>query len=144
MGVSAVEDCHFSPVFLTDPCEDFVPIRPSGICSGLQPCQQVLVLLLVKDVEGHLQGNCLHVGPLQGGGDVHVHLQEVAHLPALLSLLRLQLREQTDEPLKTLLLSVDPDEVNLSQVEHARVDLTRPAVVAIGTRPFDLQVSVDD
>merc|ERR1719305_1819163 len=77
VGVSAVEDCHFSPVFLADPCEDFVPIRPSGICSGLQPCQQVLVLFLVKDVKGHLQGNCLHVGPLQGGGDVHVHLQEI-------------------------------------------------------------------
>ena len=98
----------------------------------------------MEDVEGHLQRNRLHVGPLEGGGDVHVHLQEVAHLPTLLPLLRLQLGEQADEPLEALVLPVDPDEVHLPQVEHARVDLARPAVVAVGTGPLDLQVSVDD
>ena len=48
------------------------------------------------------------------------------------------------KPLKAFLFPIDPDEINLPQLEHACVDLTRPAVVAIWTRPFDLQVSVDD
>ena len=39
-------------------------------------CDQVSLLFLMKDVQGHLQGHGLHVVPLEGGGDVHVHVQE--------------------------------------------------------------------
>ena len=41
----------------------------------------------------------------------------------MLLLLRLELLEQVDEPLEALLVSVDPDEVHLPQVEHAPFDL---------------------
>ena len=33
----------------------------------------------MKEVQGELEANCLHVGPLEGGGDVHVHVQEPGH-----------------------------------------------------------------
>ena len=32
--------------------------------------------LLVQQIQGQLEANGLHVCPLQGGGDVHVHVQE--------------------------------------------------------------------
>ena len=32
--------------------------------------------LLVQQVQGQLEAHSLHVGPLEGGGDVHVHVQE--------------------------------------------------------------------
>ena len=62
-------------------------------------CDQVSLLLLVKDVQRHLQRHGLHVVPLEGGGDVHVHVQEPLHVAALLLLLDLQLGQEVDEPL---------------------------------------------
>ena len=38
--------------------------------------QLVLTNLLVQQVQGQLEAHSLHVGPLEGGGDVHVHVQE--------------------------------------------------------------------
>ena len=32
--------------------------------------------LLMEQVEGKLKSDCLHVGPLEGGRDVHVHVKE--------------------------------------------------------------------
>ena len=32
--------------------------------------------LLVQQIQGQLEAHGLHVCPLQGGGDVHVHVQE--------------------------------------------------------------------
>ena len=32
--------------------------------------------LLVQQVQGQLEAHGLHVGPLEGRGDVHVHVQE--------------------------------------------------------------------
>ena len=81
----------------------------------------------MEQVQGELQTDCLHVGPLEGRGDVHVHVQEPveggvqgpggpalpAHGAPVLGLLDLQLGEQLDEPLEALLVPVDPEEVNL-------------------------------
>ena len=55
-------------------------------------------------------------------------------------LLELQLGEQVDEPLEALLVPVDPDEVDLPEVEHASLDLVRPAVVAARARVLDIKV----
>ena len=41
--------------------------------------QYTHLYLFVKEVEGELEAHCLHVGPLEGGGDVHVHVQEPGH-----------------------------------------------------------------
>ena len=75
----------------------------------------------MQQLQGELEPHGLHVGLLQGGGDVHVHVQEPLHGPALLRLLDLQLRQQGDEPLEAPLLSVDPEEVNLPQVHHLEI-----------------------
>ena len=32
--------------------------------------------LLMEQVEGKLKSDCLHVGPLEGGRNVHVHVKE--------------------------------------------------------------------
>ena len=69
--------------------------------------------LLVKEVEGKLQSDRLHVALLQGARDVHVHLEEALHCRAELSLLHLELGEQIDEPLERALVPVDPEEVHL-------------------------------
>ena len=55
--------------------------------------------LLVQQVQGQLEAHGLHVGPLEGRGDVHVHVQEPLHVAALLLLLDLQLGQEVDEPL---------------------------------------------
>ena len=52
----------------------------------------------MQELEGQLQPHRLHVGLLERGGDVHVHVQEALHGAALLSLLDLQLGEQGDKP----------------------------------------------
>ena len=41
--------------------------------------QYTHLYLFVKEVEGELEAHCLHVGPLEGRGDVHVHVQEPGH-----------------------------------------------------------------
>ena len=58
--------------------QNFCPIWPAGVCASLQPSHQVLLLLLVHQVEGQLEGDGFHVGALEGGGDVHVHLKKPA------------------------------------------------------------------
>ena len=119
------------------------PIWPAGICASLQSGHQVLLLLLVHQVEGQLEGNSFHISALESRRDIHVHLEKPAELPALvLLLLRLQLGEQVDEPLKALLVSVDPDEVDFFEVEHASLDCVRPTVVAVGARVLDIEIPV--
>ena len=59
-----------------------------------------VLYLFVEEVEGELQPDCLHVGLLERGGDVHVHVQEPLHRAAHLRLLDLQLRQQVHEPLE--------------------------------------------
>ena len=63
-----------------------------------------------------------------------MHVQEPLHGAALLSLLDLQLGEETDEPLERSLLSVDPEEVHFPQVHHLRFEIIGPAIGALGTR----------
>ena len=75
--------------------------------------EEVIWNLLVQELERKLKPNCLHVGLLQGGGDVHVHVEEPAHGAPLLRLLYLQLRQKLHEPLEVLLVAVDPVEINL-------------------------------
>ena len=75
-----------------------------------------LLLFLVMDIQGHLQRHGLHVVPLEGGGDVHVHVQEPLHVTALLLLLYLQLGEEVDEPLEAGVVPVDPEEVDLLEI----------------------------
>ena len=99
--------------------------------------------LFVEQVEGQLESNRLHVGPLQRRRDVHVHVEEPgrgvdglwiygvqkkiygyiwryfpvcppAHCSAMLGLLDLELREKLDEPFETFLVPVDPEEVDLT------------------------------
>ena len=120
--------------------QDFCPIWSAGVCASFQPGQQVLLLLLVHQVEGQLEGDGLHVSALEGRRDVHVHLEEPAELPPVLLLLGLQLGEQVDEPLKALLVAVDPDEVNFLEVEHASLNWVRPAVAAAGAGVLDIEV----
>ena len=59
--------------------QDFCPIWSASVCASLQPGHQVLLLLLVHQVQGKLEGDGLHVGPLEGGRDVHVHLKKPAN-----------------------------------------------------------------
>ena len=64
--------------------------------------------LLMQELQRQLQPHRLHVGFLQGGGDVHVHVEEALHSSALLRLLDLQLGQQGDEPFEGALLPVQP------------------------------------
>ena len=56
--------------------------------------------LLMEELQGELQSDSLHVGLLEGGGDVHVHVEEALHRAAQLRLFDLQLRQQIHEPLE--------------------------------------------
>ena len=75
-GMSTEEDGHLALLLLLQLGEDFVPVGPTRVHPGLEPRDEVPLLLLVKEVQRHLQGHGLHVVPLEGGGDVHVHIQE--------------------------------------------------------------------
>ena len=93
--------------------------------------------LFVEQVEGQLESNRLHVGPLQRRRDVHVHVEEPgtqvdglsryfsvcppAHGSPVLGLLDLQLREKLDEPFETFLVPVDPEEVDLTTRSRIKV-----------------------
>ena len=119
------------------------PIWPAGICASLQPGHHILLLLLMHQVEGQLEGDSFHISALESRRDVHVHLEKPPELPAfVLLLLRLQLGEQVDKPLKALLVSIDPDEVNFFEVEHASLDQVRPAVVTAGACMLDIEIPV--
>ena len=80
------------------------------------------------------------IGDDDDDDDDDEHLEEPVQLRTVLLLLRLQLGEQVDEPLEALLVPVDPDEVDLPQVEHPSLDLVRPAVVAARARVLDIKV----
>ena len=56
--------------------------------------------------------------------------------------LRLELLEQVDEPLEALLVSVDPDEVHLPQVEHAPFDLVSPTLATSWAPVLDIEEPV--
>ena len=88
----------------------------------------------MQQLERQLKAHGLHVGLLEGGGDVHVHVEEPLHGAALLRLLDLQLREEGDEPLEAALLPVDPEEVHLAQLHHLVLEVVGPPVGALGTR----------
>ena len=61
----------------------------------------------------------------------------------MLLLLRLEVGEQVDEPLEALLVSVDPDEVHLPQVEHTPFDLVSPTLATAWARVLDIEEPVD-
>ena len=69
--------------------------------------------LFVKQVQGKLKSNCFHVGFLQSGGNVHVHVQESLHGTPLFGLFNLQLRQKIDKPFKRSLITIDPEKVDL-------------------------------
>ena len=69
-------------------------------------------------------------------------LVEPAELPPMLLLLCLQLGEQVDKPLKALLVSVNPDEVDFFEIEHASLDCVGPTVAAAGACVLDIKVPV--
>ena len=106
--------------------------------------QYTHLYLFVKEVEGELEAHCLHVGPLEGRGDVHVHVQEPRHRATVLLLLDLQLGQQVHEPLEALLVAVDPEEVDLAQVEHVGGEVVAPPVLALRALPLHQPVTVHD
>ena len=67
----------------------------------------------MKQVQGKLKSNCFHVGFLQSGGNVHVHVQESLHGTPLFGLFNLQLRQKIDKPFKRSLITIDPEKVDL-------------------------------
>lgn len=125
------------------PGPHLAPVGAAGLCAGAQPRDGVPLLLGGQQVQGQLQPHCLHVAPAQRRCHVQVQLQEAPWArqgdPAvpqdgfgipwadlgfgmlhvlltswiLLLLLQLQRSQQVKEPLKVLLVPVDPDEVNL-------------------------------
>ena len=82
--------------------------------SGLSYVRQWVYYLFVKQVQGKLKSNCFHVGFLQSGGNVHVHVQESLHGTPLFGLFNLQLRQKIDKPLKRSLITIDPEKVDLN------------------------------
>ena len=74
----------------------------------------------------------------------HVHLEEVSHGAGLLRLLDLELGEELDEPLEALLVAVDPEEVDLAQVEHVGGEVVAPPVLALRALPLHQPVTVHD
>ena len=88
----------------------------------------------MQKLQSQLQPHRLHVCLLEGGGDVHVHVQEPLHGAALLRLLDLQLGQEGNEPLEAALLPVDPEEVHLAQLHHLALEVIGPPVGALGAR----------
>ena len=96
----------------------------------------------MEQFQSKLEPNSLHVGLLEGGCDVHVHVQEALHGPTLLRLLYLQLGEKRHKPgqhegvqgglpLEAPLLSVNPEEVHLPEVHHLAGQVVGPPVGAL-------------
>ena len=80
-------------------------------------------------------------------------MEFVSNLPAhmsfidmllMLILLYFQLRKEVDKPLKTVVISVYPEEVNFLQIEQAVNASICPLVITLGTRQFASPVSVHD
>ena len=72
-----------------------------------------------------------------------MHLKEVSHGARLLSLLALKCREEIDEPLETLLITVNPEEVYFLKVQ-SRLLLLGPLVTTPRALPLHLAVSMHD
>ena len=121
-----------------------VPVGSAGQHPALEAGDEVPLLLLVHDVQRHLQRHRLHVVPLEGGGDVHVHVQEPVHVSAVLLLLYLQLGQEVDEPLEAGVVPVDPEEVDLLEVGHVGHVVTGPGVATLGAGRLTAKVSVHD
>merc|ERR1719150_2465277 len=64
--------------------------------------------------------------------------------PALVRLLYLQLRQELHKPLETFLITVNPEEVHLLQVEHVGQCVVAPLIVAVRTFLLHLPVPVHD
>ena len=75
---------------------------------------ECMYYLFMKQVQGKLKSNCFHVGFLQSGGNVHVHVQESLHGTSLFGLFNLQLRQKIDKPFKRSLITIDPEKVDLN------------------------------
>ena len=67
-----------------------------------------------------------------------------AHAAPQLLLLYLQLGQKVNEPLKTRVVPVDPEEVDLLQIEHVAGVVIGPGVVTLGTVDLVAPVSVHD
>lgn len=61
-----------------------------------------------------------------------MHVEEPVHGPALLRLFDLQLRQEVDKPLEGPLVPVDPEEVDLLEVEDGGGRPVGPLVAALG------------
>ena len=66
------------------------------------------------------------------------------HVSAVLLLLYLQLGQEVHEPLETGVVPVDPEEVDLLQVEHVAHVLIGPGVVTVGAADLGAPVPVHD
>ena len=85
------------PPFLPPP--DLIPVWSTSLGPCLETSNKISLLLLVNQVQCHLQTNGLHVGLPQSSCHVHVHVQE-AIKPTLLVLFNLKLAQHAHKPLK--------------------------------------------
>lgn len=88
----------------------------------------------MEKVQSQLEADGLHVRLLERRGDVHVHVQEVAHHSVLLGLLNFQLGQELDEPLKRFLIPVNPEKVHLKEMLGALQ--LRLRAICLGAAPF--------
>lgn len=72
------------------------------------------------------------------------HVKKSFHGTAKLGLFDFELWKQIDEPLEGSLISIDPEEVDFSEVHDCRWDLGRPRVLAARTRMSSFIVAVHD
>ena len=69
--------------------------------------------LFVQQVHSELQCQSPHVALLQSGGDIQVELEELVLSVCGIVLFALQCVQKSDEPLEGILVTVDPEKVNL-------------------------------
>ena len=67
--------------------------------------------LVVKEVKGHLQSDGLHIGFIECARDVHVQVEKL--ISSILDQFNFQFGQQLREPLETLLVAINPDEIHL-------------------------------
>ena len=73
-GVATEEDGDLPLFLLFYLGEDFVPVRSPCVGPGLEARHKVSVVLFEIQIHGQLKEDRLHVGFLEGRGDVHVHI----------------------------------------------------------------------
>ena len=125
-------DVSFALVFQL--LEDFIPVWTAGVCSCLQPSDQITLFLLVQELQRQLEPDRLKMPAMQSGRDVHVHVEKSLHRPTQLGLFNLQLGQQMDEPLEGALIAVDPEKVDFAQVEDRLREFRAPCERAVGAR----------